>query len=179
MAILATVCGTIALAFTLSLSCVSMPNLILKLMSLTYLAAGLCIILTMVANADCDDCSLAGGGILAVVAPILYFGTAAIIFKIPLYTGTTSTKGSKSKDVTVTITELPDVTKKTVKTTIDKNGNKTTEETLELPPSEESDDGEDVEVTYLPDGSIKTTRISYDKDGAKVVHETVERPPQA
>lgn len=184
MAILATLCGTIALSFTLSISCVSMPNLVLKITSVAYLVAGVCIILTLVAFANCSDCSLAGSGYMAIIAPIVYFITAVIIFKIPPYESDgdmpVATKGvsssSTKEDVTITITELPDGTRKTVKTTIDKHGNKTVEETLEPPEEEEEDD---VETTYLPDGSIMTRRITYDEDGNKVIHETIEKAPQA
>ena len=76
---------------------------------------------------------------------------------------------------TITVTELPDGCKKTIKTTIDNYGIKTVEETIEEPEEEEEPE-EDVEVTYLPDGSIKTVHITYDEDGSKVVHEMIERP---
>ena len=187
MAILATVIVTITLGFVLSVSCVSMPNLMLKIMSLAYLAAGVCLILTLSATASCEQCSLALNGVLAIVAPIIYFITAVLIFKIPRYydngTPTTNLKpddqarasGSKT---TVTIYELADGSRKIVKTTTDEYGNKTIEETIEEPEEEQEEPEKDVEVTYLPDGSIKTTSITYDEDGSKIVEETIEKPAQ-
>lgn len=181
MAILATIIGIIALGFTLSLSCVSMPNLMLKILSLAYILAGACLILTLSARAGCGEgCSLSVGGSLAIVAPIIYFITAVLVFKTPLYDyeGTTTNVQEQphvsGDNTTVTITELPDGSRKTVKTTIDEHGNKTIEETIEEPEEEEEEPEDDVEVTYLPDGSIKTTRITYDEYGNKTVEETIE-----
>lgn len=121
---------------------------------------------------------------MAIITPIIYLVTAVLIFKIPLYKSdglpNTTTKKNKVSEkqqdqVTITIMELPDGTKKTIKTTIDEFGNKTIEETLEAPQEEEE---VEEEVTFMPDGSIKRTRITFDEDGAKVIHETIEKPAQ-
>jgi uncharacterized membrane protein YvlD (DUF360 family) len=183
MAALATVFGVVALSLTLSLSCVSMPNLVLKIMSITFLVAGLCLILTLVGFADCDgQCSLAGSGYMAIITSIVYLIVAAIIFKIRGYESDDeiplATKGAESakEDITIEVTELPDGSKKTVTTTVDKYGNKTVEEMLEPPPVEQD---QDVETEYLPDGSLLTRRTTYDEDGNKVIEETVEKAAPA
>lgn len=186
MAILATVFGIVALGFTFSLSCVSVPKIFLKIMSIIYVVAGLCIILTLVAFADCgEQCSLSVSGYMAIFASIFYFITATIVFKIPAYDSddgnipvTTNGVESSKQDVTTTIevTELPDGSIKTVKTVVDEYGNETVEETLEIPVEEEE---EGVEREYLPDGSILTRRTTYDEDGNQVIQETIEKAPQA
>lgn len=185
MAILATVFGIVALGFTFSLSCVSVPKIFLKIMSITYVVAGLCIILTLVAFAECEQCSLSVSGYMAIFASIFYFITATIVFKIPAYDSddgnipvTTNGVKSSKRDVTTTIevTELPDGSIKTVKTVVDEYGNETVEETLEIPVEEEE---EGVEREYLPDGSILTRRTAYDEDGNQVIQETIEKAPQA
>lgn len=193
MAAIATLCGAIALIFTLCLSCMSMPNPLLITTSVLYLLAALCLILTLVAFAGCDyygfECKVAGGAILAIIAPMIYFGAALLVFKVPLYTSSNaadnaaqaSDKGAETatyapgNEVTITVTELPDGSKKTVKTIVDENGNETIEETIE-PPESDTEDEEEVVVSYLPDGSIKTTRTTIEKDGTKTVRETIEQP---
>lgn len=171
MAILAIVGGIVALGFTLSLSCVSMPNIVLKTAAATYLMAGFLTLLTMLIFADCYNCALAPSGILAIIASIFYFITAAIVFNVPKYENDdVSAEGIATPQENVTVIVLPDGTKKTVKTILDQDGNKIIEETMEVP-----DDEDEVEVSYLPDGSIMTRRITYDDDGNKVIHKTIEK----
>jgi hypothetical protein len=183
MSIMATILGFLAFVPTLCLSCMSMPNLILKSVAILWVISGLCIILMLTAMVDCKDyyddtCKIGPGAALAIVAPLFYLGVAAIVFKIPLYESdsgaTAGSKGPPGKNVTIEITSLPDGSKKTVKTTIDKNGIKTIEETIEEPREEQYPEEEEVVRRVLPDGSIKTTRTTYDEEGCKIVTETIE-----
>ena len=99
MAILATIFGTLALVATFSLSCMSMPNLILKIVSTFSLISALCVILTLVAKTNCDEdvlggsCKLSSGGVLAVVAPFFYVVLSIIFYKIPLYESDSNVSG--------------------------------------------------------------------------------------
>lgn len=189
MAILATIFGIIALAFTLSVSCVAMPNVLLKSVAVLYLIASLCMILTLVAKADCDStvggsCACGPGCAVAIVASIMYFAMAVIVYKIPPYDGHLGDGDAEPRlsgpvpeqaapgTTMTTVTTLSDGSKKTVKTTIDANGNKTIEETIEYPVPEPTEP--EVVTSILPDGSIKTTRTYIDEDGAKVIEETIE-----
>lgn len=184
MAIMATILGFLAFVPTMSLSCMSMPNLILKIVAILWAISGLCLILMLTAMADCkttfgDSCKIGAGAGLAIVASIFYFVVAAIVFKIPLYesdSGATegNIKEPHGKNVTIEVTAFPDGTKKTIKTTIDENGNKTVEETIEEPHEEQYPEEEEVVTSVLPDGSIMTTRTTYDEEGCKIVTETIE-----
>jgi hypothetical protein len=186
MAIIATILGFLAFVATLCLSCMSMPNLILKIVSILYLISGLCVILTLSIMADCDGtCQIGSAGALAIVAPFFYLAAAIIVFKIPLYEsdgGATNevkpedSKQAPEKNVTIEVTHLPDGRKQTVKTTIDENGNKTVENTIEESPDEEDPEEESTVVVVLPNGFIKTTRTSFDEDGFTIVTETIEAP---
>jgi uncharacterized membrane protein len=184
MSIIATILGFLAFVPTMSLSCMSMPNLILKIVAILWAISGLCLILMLTAMVDCkyyvgDSCKIGAGAGLAIVATIFYFVVAAIVFKIPMYesdSGATegNSKEPQGRNVTIEIISLPDGTKKTIKTTIDKNGNKTVEETIEEPREERYPEEEDVVTSVLPDGSTKTTRTTYDEEGCKIVTETIE-----
>jgi hypothetical protein len=143
----------------------------------------------LTAMADCnsasgDRCKIGYGAAAAIVAAIFYFVVAAIVFKIPMYesdSGATEvhSKEAHGKNVTIEVISYPDGTKKTIKTTIDENGNKTVEEIIEDPREEQYPEEEEVVTSVLPDGSIKTTRTTYDEEGCKIVTETIESADSA
>jgi hypothetical protein len=179
MGILGTVLGVLALVATLCLSCVSMPNVVLKIVSTMYLISGACVMLSWTLLSDCqellyDTCKVGRGAVMSIIALCFYFAAAAIVFKIPLYESTESSKQAPRKTVTIKVLSLPDGSKKTIKTTIDKNGNKTIEETIEEPREEHYLEEREVVTRVLPNGCIKTTRTTYDEEGCKIVTETIE-----
>ena len=123
------------------------------MVSIFYLISALCVILTLVMMADCGEdyygnnlCKIGPGAALAIVAPVFYLASAIIVYKIPLYESDkndskpTKPEQASGANLMIEITELPDGTKKTVKTTIDKNGNKSISMTIEEPPEEEYDE---------------------------------------
>ena len=139
MAISATVLGALALVGTLSLSCMSTPKWILTIISILYVISALCAPVTFMMFAECEwdyelgnVCKIGPGGYLVIVAPVFYVASAILVCK----NKKKPERAAPPTNVMITITKLPDGTKKSVKTTIDGYGNKTIEEIIEEPPED-------------------------------------------
>lgn len=149
MAVLANFCGGVTMIITICLSCVSIPKMFLQSTGLLSLCAGFfqCLTFIYFASDACNtfNCQFSSGAGVALGASILYLINACIIFRIPMYEGSdeevftpanaapTNQDNAPPGSVQVTVTELPDGTKKTTRTVVNADGSRTVTETIEHP----------------------------------------------
>lgn len=167
MAVIANISGGVTMIICIVLSCVSIPQMLLKSTALLSLNAGFfqCLAFIYFSNDTCKDldCSFARGAGVAVGAAVLYLVNSCIILKIPLYEGdgdeqfvgtaaTPATQDPPPGAVQVTVTNMPDGTKKTVRTEVNADGSKTVTETIERPSPEVAT------ATAVPSGSAEPVK---------------------
>jgi len=144
MSLLANVCGGITVIIAICLSCVSIPQMFLKQTAGLSFFAGLfqCLTFIYFASDACDefDCRFSQGAGVAVGATVMYMFNTFILLKIPPYEGheeqftpATNAQDPPPGSVQVTVTEMPDGSKKTTRTVVNADGSKTVTETMEQP----------------------------------------------
>lgn len=177
MAVIANICGGITMIICICLSCVSIPMGLLKFTSILTLCAGFfqCLVFIWFANDACDSygCTFSHSAGLAIGASILYLLNACCIKRIGPYvsgdeqfTPGAAAAQAPAQDpppgaVQVTVTNLPDGTKKTVRTVVNADGSKTVTETIESPAPETDTAEPDIPIasaTAIPSGSAEPVK---------------------
>ena len=151
MAVLANVCGGVTLIIAICLSCVSIPKMFLNATALLSVCAGFfqCLTFIFFASDACEtyNCQFSHGAGVAIGAVILYMLNTCIILRIPMYEGgddemftppppnavLANEDNPPPGSVQVTVTEMPDGTKKTTRTVVNADGSRTVTETIEHP----------------------------------------------
>ena len=144
MAVIANICGGITMIVAICLSCVSIPQLFLKCTAVLSFSAGLfeCLTFVFFSSDACAtfNCQFDRGAGFAVGASVVYMLNTCILLKIPPYQGRgddqfvpPASNDPPPGSVQVTVTDLPDGTKKTTRTVVNADGSRTVTETIERP----------------------------------------------
>lgn len=142
-AILATIFSGVPMITSFFFACFSFDTSVLKMCGYMLMFASLCEFLSFIAFAAefCSGgtCKFSVGAGLAILGGVNAWLTAGIFMKIPPYEAPTGgIPGGDLAPGTVQVTEqvLPDGTKKTIKTTVQEDGSRTVEETVQVPAAE-------------------------------------------
>lgn len=131
----------IPMIYAIVMACMSMPKIVNTVMTFMMFFGSLCEILTFVAFAadvctNAASCTFNVGAGLAIGGCIAAFCAGVCFSKVkPAAPEENFVPGAAQPAGTVTVTETvePDGTKKTIKTTVNADGSKTVEETIERP----------------------------------------------
>lgn len=148
MAVIANLCGGIAMVIAITLSCTSVAKMWLHIAAFLSFCAGFfqCLVFIYFSSDACDrySCQFSQGAGVAVGAAVAYLLNMCVWLKIPMYEGNdddrftpaaavpaTNAQDPPPGSVQVTVTDMPDGTKKTTRTVVNADGSKTVTETIE------------------------------------------------
>lgn len=173
MAVIANICGGVTMIIAICLSCVSIPQMFLKLTAFLSFCAGFfqCLVFIYFSSDACRQfsCQFSRGAGLAVGAAIVYAINTCVLLKVPMYEGddddarftpaaATRVNQAPPGSVQVTVEVMPDGTKKTVRTVVNADGSRTVTETIEHPAEETS---AVPMATAIPTGAAEPAAKTY------------------